>query len=292
MAKGNHILNPLFGYSGNRYIISAIGKRDNYLSIANPVNLKFSHSHIDGVGFTITAWIYLPGSGALTDSFPLVNIGRENTNNYYGIQCSISSGKPKVNVMGTNGGIPGAGSNNRRTALCDTVLQKGVWNHIAWSCVGMAVSSPNWTISINGVSTTFSVSGTNTNLSVAYSGKGYIGNDGKATGVSTLPTCYLGDVTVHSKALSAGAAGSANAIPQMYASNNDGIDWMAPSPGGAYSATDASTLRSWWQMGTPVGQPTYPNITDDATFISSYNYPAVMSGTMSSSQIQDTPLWG
>ena len=286
MSKGNHILNPLFGYSGNRYTIAFDGVSD-YFQLGTAAGLNFTHTYIDTIGFTITAWIYLPGSGLETASMPIVNIGRENTNDYYGIQCSLSAGRPQVSIMGLNGGFSGAGSNNRRTVYATNAISRKRWNHISWTCLGMGTGTPgasSWRIHVNGVGQACTVSGLNTALVATYSGDSYIGMNGAAAGSELyIKPCNLGDITIHGKAL------SATAISDMYATNNDGIDWMTPT--GAYSAADALSLKSWWQMGTPTGPPTYPIIYDDATVSAYDDYPATMQN-MTSTDIVTSPLWG
>tara|TARA_R110001583_G_scaffold192066_1_gene358200 strand:+ start:2324 stop:3181 length:858 start_codon:yes stop_codon:yes gene_type:complete len=285
MAKGNHILNPLFGYSGNRYTVAFDGVND-YFDLGSTPGLCFSDTHITSTGFTVTAWIYLPGSGSETASMPILNIGRENTNDYYGIQCGLSSGKPRIHVMGLNGSTAGAGSNNRRTLTATAALPRKRWNHVAWSCLGMsaAAAGSTWHILVNGSVQTCTVSGINASLVATYSGDSYIGNSGNLPAdIQYINTCNLGDITVHAKQL------SVTEIQNVYATNNDGIDWMTPV--GAYSAADALSLKAWWQMGTPTGPPTYPIIYDDATASAYDDYPATMIN-MTSTDIVTSPLWG
>ena len=277
------LINTMSGYPGNRFAITMDGVND-YLELGHATGLEFSQTHIANTGFTVTAWIYLPGVGLETQSTPWINIGRSSTNNYYGIQCSLSSGKPQVHVMGLNGGVAGAGSNNRRSVKSNTQLTRKTWNHVAWVVKGFTPTdfATNSKIYVNGVGQVLTFSGTNTNLTVNYDGDSFIGNSGTST-PGYIVQANLGDVTVHAKEL------SSTAISDVYASKDDGIDWMVPV--GAYSAADASTLKSWWQMGSPTGPATYPVIYDEMLLAGGTGYNATMIN-MTSSDIVGVGLWG
>ena len=271
------------GYPGQRCITTMDGVND-YLQLGHATNLEFSQAHITNIGFTITGWIWLPGIGLENQSMPWVNIGRENTSNYYGIQCNLSLGRPQVSVMGLNSGYAGGGGNNRRTCKTNTALTRNIWNHVAWVVKGFSVSdfASNTKIYVNGVSQALTFTGLNAALTVNYSGNSFIGMNGNSSPGYIIPST-LGDITVHAKEL------SASVISNVYASNNDGIDWMVPV--GAYTAADALTLKSWWQMGSPTGPATYPVIYDEMLLAGGTGYNATMVN-MTSSDLFPAGLWG
>nr|QPI16174.1 MAG: hypothetical protein NIOZUU157_00056 [Virus NIOZ-UU157] len=277
------LINTMSGYSGQRCITTMDGVND-YLELGHATDLEFSQTHITNTGFTITAWIYLPGIGLETQSTPWINIGRSGTNNYYGIQCNLSSGRPQVHVMGLNSGVAGAGGNNRRSVRSNTQLTRKVWNFVAWVVKGFTPTdfALNTKIYVNGVSQVLTFSGTNPNLTVNYSGDSFIGNSGAST-PGYIIQANLGDITVHAKEL------SSSVISDVLASKNDGIDWMVPV--GAYTAADALTLKSWWQMGSPTGPATYPVIYDEMLLAGGTGYNATMIN-MTSSDIVEGIAWG
>jgi hypothetical protein len=279
-----HVINPLFGYDGNRYVISVDGV-DEYLDLGHATSLEFDEAHFNSDGVTVTAWVYFNGEGG---SMPIVNIGKSGTNHYYGLQCKLTgSDKPQMHLMGLNSGFAGAGSNNRRTRVCTSAITNTRWYHLAWVFDGgmASTTAADWKIYINGVNQTTSNSGTNAALTLNYSGDSYIGFNG-GTGGSVRYWGgslggYIGDITIHSKVL------SALAISEQYATKSGGIDWLLPTTN--YTSTDIDALEAWWMMGTPLGPSTSPIIYDEQ------NMPSGINGTMTnmvSGDIVTTPLWG
>tara|TARA_R100000988_G_scaffold102914_1_gene79965 strand:- start:7726 stop:8583 length:858 start_codon:yes stop_codon:yes gene_type:complete len=282
-----HVINPLFKYGGGNNHVTDFNGVDQYLDLGHATGLEFTNTQYDTTGVTVTAWVYFDSTACYGK--PILTIGRQGTNQYYGMHCkTANTGKIQMHLMGLNSGVAGAGSNNRRTRVTTTyVVPVTTWTHIAWVFDGGVTSSTaaGWKIFINGVNQTTTNSGTNTNLTLDYVGDSRIGSDGKASGtIKYYGPGYLGDITIHQTAL------PEKAVKAQYDSNNNGIDWRQPTGTtiNDYTAAHAATLKAWWRMGSPDGPATYPTIYEEVSMPSGYN------GTMtnmSSGDIDPSPLW-
>lgn len=282
-----HVINPLFKYGGGNNHVTDFNGLTQYLDLGHATGLEFTNTQYDTTGVTVTAWVYFDSTACYGK--PILTIGRQGTNQYYGMHCkTANTGKVQMHLMGLNSGVAGAGSNNRRTRVTTTyVVPVTTWTHIAWVFDGGVTSSTaaGWKIFINGVNQTTTNSGTNTNLTLDYVGDSRIGSDGKASGtIKYYGPGYLGDITIHQTAL------PEKAVKAQYDSNNNGIDWRQPTGTtiNDYTAAHVATLKAWWRMGSPDGPATYPTIYEEVSMPSGYN------GTMtnmSSSDIDSSPLW-
>lgn len=275
--RSNLILGNQAGYSGNDYVLAMDGV-DDYLALGSATNYHFSDSHIQNTGVTITAWVYLNASPSTYT--PIICIGRSGTNSYYGMHVGINSAdKVVMHLMGLNGGVAGAGSNNRRTRVqTGSTLNIGAWNHVAVVFDGGMASTtvPNWKIVVDGIDKTTNNSGTNAALTLNYSGNSFIGQNGKASSINYFKAGYLGDVTIHSQKL------TPTIIKDVYSSKSDGIDWKQAV--GGYTAAMVGNLVGWWRMGD---DSKYPTLNDEGSF----TYNATMTN-MTDGDIVTTPVWG
>lgn len=286
------IINPLFGYHGNGYVIALNGgitTGNEFLSLGSTPDLHFTEADFNTDGVTVSAWVYFTGS--VGGSQPIVTIGKAGTNNRYGMVCQINSvNKPQMHLQGLNGGVAGSGSNNRRTRVATAAISGDRWNHITWVFDGgvtAGTTAANWKIYVDGVAQATNNSGTNASLTLNYISFSSIGYNGGTGGSAQYwgktAGGFLGDVTIHKTVL------SATAISEQFATlaASRGIDWLLPTTN--YTAANIATLKAWWQMGSPIGTKTYPTIYEEQNLLTGYN--GIMTN-MVSGDIVDTPLWG